>query len=122
TPTPIPTVTPTPSTGSITGLVFVDHNGNAQPDEGEGLPGATLTLTGPQSLQTTSAADGSYTFDDLQPGDQYVLAEEPPSTIYGPPKPVSPIAIAIPNGVFNWNFYHDPVPLLYLPMLQVTSD
>ena len=121
TPTPTPTITPTPSTGSIAGVVFVDENGNSLPDEGEGLQGATLTLLGSQNLQTTSAIDGSYSFSDLEPG-SYVLGEEPPSAVYGPAKPVSPIAIAVPNGVFTWNFYHDPVPLLYLPMMQVTSD
>ncbi|MBX7237224.1 MAG: hypothetical protein K1X65_22775 [Caldilineales bacterium] len=109
--TPTPTVTPTstPNVGIVNGKVYVDNNGNNQPDAGEGLAGATLTLTGPANLQRTSAADGSYSFGDVPPGD-YLLSETPP-TGYGPAKPVSAVGLSIQaNTTRTWHFGHDPLP------------
>ena len=105
--TPTPTVTP--SFGRIAGVVYEDINGNSTPDAGEGLAGAVLTLTGSASLTTTSAANGSYEFDNLTSG-SYLLAETPPDG-YGPAKPVSSIQVPVQaNSTFTWNFAHDPLP------------
>jgi len=114
---PTPSPTPTPSVGTISGVVYQDINGNQQPDPGEGLAGATLTLTGSDTRETQSAADGSYSFDNLTPGATYLLSETPPPG-FGEAKPVSSVAVQVPNGVFTWNFRHDPLPhRLYMPTL-----
>ena len=60
---------------SISGIKYVDSNNNANHDPGE-LPigGVIITLTGttntgnPLSIQTQTAADGTFSFTDLQPG------------------------------------------------------
>lgn len=80
--------------GSLAGFVFEDfsstaannNNGSFEPGE-RPIAGVSLTLTGtdlngnPVSLTTTTAADGSYRFDDLLPADAqgYVLTETQPS-------------------------------------------
>ncbi|NOZ72564.1 MAG: hypothetical protein GXP38_11755 [Chloroflexi bacterium] len=127
TPTPAPTATPTPTTGRISGKVYVDNNGNSQYDEGEGLEGAILTLSVAGDATTTSGADGSYLFSDVQPG-SYLLSETPPQG-YGEAKPVSSLLVPVSaNTAFTWDFRHDPLPTatptptsqpsLYLPLIQ----
>ena len=78
---------------SISGIKYVDSNNNANHDPGE-LPigGVIITLTGttntgnPLSIQTQTAADGTFSFTDLQPG-TYTLTETPPiNFIIGQPK------------------------------------
>lgn len=70
---------------SLSGSVYKDLNGNTQPDAGEGLPGVTVILVGtddlvaPVSLTTTTAADGSYSFDNLRPGTYTVSEVQPPN-------------------------------------------
>jgi large repetitive protein len=75
----------------IAGNVYADNNNNGSIDSGEsGLPGVTVTLTGtddqgnPVTRTTTTAADGSYSFDDLRPG-SYTVTEptQPPGTVNG---------------------------------------
>jgi hypothetical protein len=63
------------------GFVYIDANNNVVKDPGEsGIAGITVTLTGtddlgrPVNLSQTTAADGSYNFDNLRPG-AYALAE-----------------------------------------------
>ncbi len=110
TPTATPTVTPTatPSVGIINGKAYTDRNGNGQPDVNEGLAGALLDLTGPVNKQTTSAADGSYTFASLLPG-FYQLHETAPSGY----AEANPNVIGLPvqaNTTLSWNFAHSPLP------------
>ncbi len=74
--------------GSIAGFVYLDHNldGVLQQTEGR-VAGITITLTGtltngtavPQRT-TTTGVDGSYKFDDLQPG-TYTIAQTQPSLL-----------------------------------------
>ncbi|MCO6449428.1 MAG: hypothetical protein J5I90_01450 [Caldilineales bacterium] len=120
TPTPTKTPTVTPSVGAITGFVYVDLNGNSAPDTGEGIPGAQLSVVGPNSFQTTSGADGAYHFPGLQPGQTYVLSETPPPG-YGEAIPVSSIAVPVSNGTFNWHFRHEPVAATATPTATPTS-
>ena len=75
TPTPTQTVI---SLGGITGTAFSDNNGNGVPDTGEVVQGLAVTLydssytgTIPQR-NTTTDANGKYTFADLSPGSYYV--------------------------------------------------
>lgn len=62
----------------ITGTAYVDANGNALNDAGEGtVAGMTITLTptreGLPTLTVTTGADGSFAFHDLKP-DTYTLS------------------------------------------------
>jgi uncharacterized repeat protein (TIGR01451 family) len=75
----------------VAGTVYGDNNNNGRQDGGEaGLPGVAITLTGTDdngvavSLTTTTAADGSYSFDNLRPG-SYSLTEptQPAGTFNG---------------------------------------
>jgi VCBS repeat-containing protein len=74
--------------GSLAGFVYLDHNNNGELDDGEGrIGGVQLTLTGTTSTgtaisqrQTTTAADGSYRFDNLAPG-TYTIRQTQPSLL-----------------------------------------
>jgi hypothetical protein len=126
TPTPTTTPTPTPSTGSIIGMVYRDRNRNGQPDPGEGLAGGVLVLRGPTNAETTSAADGSYGFHALLPGN-YVLRSTPPAG-YSRADPDTVALFVQANTTLTWHFAHEPLPNttpsppaslpLYLPLLR----
>jgi mucin-19 len=74
-------ITPPSGTGSITGIVINDTNGDGIRNGAEGpIPGVNLNLLdqgGSIIRTTTSAADGSYTFSTLPPG-QYSVVESDP--------------------------------------------
>jgi uncharacterized protein (DUF2141 family) len=65
--------------GSLSGVVFVDLNGNgAQEADERGLAGVTITLrTGTLSQNTTTANDGAYSFSALPPGSYQVEETDP---------------------------------------------
>jgi hypothetical protein len=75
---------------TVSGLVYVDINGNGALDSGEpGLAGVSLTLTGTNGLgqsvtaTTTTAADGTYSFstdtngNTLRPGTYKIVETQP---------------------------------------------
>jgi protocatechuate 3,4-dioxygenase beta subunit len=68
---------------ALAGFVYYDANNNGIMDANEaGIAGATVTLTGQDDIgsvskSTTTAADGSYHFDNLRPG-TYTLSETQP--------------------------------------------
>jgi len=70
---------------SVGDFVYADSNGNGVQDtsETQGIPGATLHLTGTDvngdsvDRSTTSDANGNYSFDQLLPGDYQVQATPP---------------------------------------------
>jgi hypothetical protein len=70
-----------PLLSSIGDFVWLDANANGVQDAGEvGIEGVTVTLyTGAGALvgSTTTDADGLYIFDELQPGDYYVVFGAP---------------------------------------------
>jgi len=75
----------------ISGRVYADNNDNGAVDPGEaGLPGVTLVLTGTDDLgqpvrsTVTTAADGSWAFENLRPG-TYTVTEptQPAGTVNG---------------------------------------
>lgn len=73
---------------SLAGFVYVDANNNGIKDAGEaGIAGVALSLTGMDdlgasvSLVQTTAADGSYRFQNLRPG-AYVVAETQPANYF----------------------------------------
>jgi hypothetical protein len=72
-------------TASLSGFVYKDANNNGVKDNGEsGIAGVVVTLTGtddlgdPVSLNQTTAADGSYSFTGLRPGN-YALTDGQPA-------------------------------------------
>ncbi|MDO9226346.1 MAG: SdrD B-like domain-containing protein [Pseudomonadota bacterium] len=75
---------------SIAGFVYGDADNDGIKDAGEtAIPGATVTLTGtddlgnPVSASTTTAADGSYSFDNLRPGSYTVTETQPAGWLDG---------------------------------------
>jgi hypothetical protein len=69
-------------TGTISGVKFLDVNGNGVRDSGEtGQSGVTITLTGPAGFTTrttTTTADGTFSFTDV-PFGAYTLSETVPA-------------------------------------------
>ena len=123
TPTVTATPTVTPSVGLISGKAFRDDNGNSQPDSGEGLAGAIVTLVGdgnPTNLQATTGSDGSYSFPNLAPGNYLLTETAPPG--YGEGKPISSLYMAIQAGnQITRHFRHELVATLTpTPTGQVT--
>jgi hypothetical protein len=79
---------PAPSGTSLSGAAFLDSDGNGAYDNGEsGMGGITVTLTGTDqngkavSVTTTTADDGTYSFQGLLPG-TYTLSVQPPRGSY----------------------------------------
>ena len=79
--------------GSIAGTVWSDADSSELQDNGEsGIGGVVVTLTPPagidlgngdgQPITTTTAADGSYIFDSLSPGDYAIDILSPPAGIH----------------------------------------
>ncbi len=67
---------------SLSGNVFVDNSndGVRQSPAERGIAGATITLSGPSGTRTTTtAADGTYKFDDLLAG-SYTITQTQPAT------------------------------------------
>ena len=87
---------PEVAVGSLAGFVYVDLNANGSRDAGTDLPisGATVRLlnagTGAEVARTTTGADGSYAFTQLDPFTAYTLEE---------PLPASPAGLR--NGPVN---------------------
>lgn len=57
--------------GSVIGVVYADHNGNGQPDSGEGVSGKSLQATGGAPftpLGARTGANGEFSFTDVPTG------------------------------------------------------
>jgi protocatechuate 3,4-dioxygenase beta subunit len=75
---------------SLAGKVYVDANNNGALDPGEaGIGSVTLTLTGiddqgnPVSATITTAADGTYSFNNIRPGTFKVVETQPAAYLDG---------------------------------------
>ncbi len=75
---------------SIAGKVYYDANNSGALDPGEaGIGSVTLTLTGtddlgnPVSATTTTAADGTYKFGNLRPGNYKIVETQPSNYLDG---------------------------------------
>ncbi|MEO1420412.1 MAG: SdrD B-like domain-containing protein, partial [Pseudomonadota bacterium] len=80
------TYSPPPVQTGITGRYFVDMDGNgAYSIDDELVVGAQVTLVrnGAPSAETTTAADGSYRFDNVDAGGGYRVAFEDPADALG---------------------------------------
>jgi len=93
--------------GMIDGHVWQDLNGDGIFDEADmaaGLEGVTVTLkttNGVVVAETTTAADGSYTFDNLPPGDYVVVQTDLPdwsSTMDADGTNDNSIVVSLPDG------------------------
>jgi hypothetical protein len=79
---------------SISGLVFVDTDGNGIQDQNEvGLPGVTITLTGvtaggtPVFATVVTDVSGSFDFTGLAPGTYNLIETQPVNFVPGPAIP-----------------------------------
>jgi len=123
------TVDPTPpQNGSLSGIAYVDANGNDMRDPGEqAVPGALLTLS--TGATTTSAADGSYSFTTLAAA-VYTVSADPIATVPAPiggsvalGTPASLTATVIANQDAGGNdFGYDPAGLSGVAFLDVNGN
>jgi VCBS repeat-containing protein len=74
--------------GVLSGFVYIDADGDGTRDDGEaGVPGVLMSLSGTDNggaavdLTTLSQSDGSYSFDDLNPG-TYAISENQPQPLF----------------------------------------
>jgi uncharacterized repeat protein (TIGR01451 family) len=93
--------------GSITGTLFLDVNRNDVVNPGEGLGGITVSLTAdfdgdgvPDVVTTVTAADGTYSFNNLPVGDflqgiVYTITVDPAGI------PANTLASLDPDGVLD---------------------
>lgn len=111
--------TVTPASGNYSGVVFVDNNGNGQPDPGEGLAGAQITLIGPdqgadlsaqQDFTATSDAQGAFRFTGL-PAGQYGVSTSGPNGWFVQPGPTDQATIDANSGTSPVLFPASPSPL-----------
>ncbi len=110
-------ITVPPPTGSISGTLWGDVNGDGVRGTGDaGLAGRTVFLDqnqngklDPGEASTTTAADGSYTFTGLAPGTYYVDEVLPAGWIQTTPVGESAVVIDTPTQtVFNFNELASP--------------
>ncbi len=89
-----------PATGSVTGRVFNDINGNGVQDEGEpALPGVTINLLDNANAviaTTTTDGNGNYVFVNLLPG-QYTVSQTVPPGFVGTTNTVVSVTVT-PQG------------------------
>jgi uncharacterized protein (DUF2141 family) len=87
-------------TGGLSGFAYVDANRNSAKDAGEaGISG--VVITGPSGATSTTAADGSYSFSNLDAGTYTVSA---PSTASGKALfTASPLSVTIAAGATSAN-------------------
>jgi hypothetical protein len=106
---PADNITFTPS--QVSGFVFVDVDNGLDKDAGEKtLSGVNVTLTGTSSVsasavnkQTTTAADGSYSFAALDPGTYKVTFTQPAGYMPGKALSGGPNATVSTDGTLGFN-------------------
>jgi hypothetical protein len=81
--------------GVVSGVVYLDENGNGRADEGEGFPGVVLRL---DDLSTESGPDGTFEFHNVRPGSHRLNVDPdhlPPGVALTIP---STMDIGLPSG------------------------
>jgi protocatechuate 3,4-dioxygenase beta subunit len=91
------------ATGTITGLKFNDANGNASQDPGEGgVAGVTINLFaasgGALVATTTTGADGTFSFADVNPGDYQVSEVVPEGSVQTVPGGSGMVPVTVAAG------------------------
>jgi PKD repeat protein len=121
----------TPATGDYSGVVFTDGNGSGQPDAGEGLAGAQVTLTGPsngingspaQTFTATSDAQGDFRLTGL-PAGRYTVNATGPTGWFVRPGPDAQATVDSGSGASPVLFpaTPDPFPLRATATFDKTS-
>ena len=94
--------------GGIAGTVYYDRDVDAAIDSGEpGIAGVALSLRdalGNIVAATTTAADGSYVFTGLAPGDYRVVETQPAAYGSSTANTITPITVTAGAVVANQNF------------------
>jgi uncharacterized repeat protein (TIGR01451 family) len=95
-------------TGGIAGTVYFDRDVDGAIGSGEpGIAGVTLSLRGALGnivATTTTAADGSYVFTGLAPGEYRVVETQPAAYGSSTPNTITPITVTAGAVVANQNF------------------
>jgi hypothetical protein len=119
TPTPTPTVTPTAVRGSISGIVWLDRNGNGVRETEEPLlAGALVGLyaNGTQVGSVTTQSDGAYGFASLLAGSYYLQEINPPEARFSSTPDEMSIVLAegqhVSGDFGDWNGFATWLPLL----------
>ncbi len=101
------------ASNSISGFVYVDVNNNGVKDaEEHGLPGVTITLSGPVEQTVITGDDGSYLFEGLPDGMYSVSEMQPAGYLDGIDTPGQPLLGSVENDRFiDLNLSHN-VPLV----------
>ncbi|HEY0100097.1 MAG TPA: stalk domain-containing protein [Pyrinomonadaceae bacterium] len=97
-------------TGRITGLVWLDTNGNHRPDDGEQPLAGVRVLTG-SNRDTLTDENGVYVIGDLPPGEHAVLIDEktlPEKTVSASGTRAAKVLAGSESG--NINFPITPAP------------
>ncbi|MGL4461148.1 MAG: SdrD B-like domain-containing protein, partial [Planctomycetia bacterium] len=104
-----------PGTSFLAGTVYLDLNGDGDQDPGEvGVPGVTVTLTGPGGGTVTTDASGNYIFTNLTIGAGYTITETQPTAFgNGLENPGNTINVAsLPaGGLVGQNFGEVPATI-----------
>lgn len=123
TPSPTPTNTPTatrvPTVGGITGVAFVDANGNGLSDPAETrLPNLMVSLkngAGQVVATVLTSAGGEYSFQDLAPGTYTVESALPESHFPRPAQHqvdlVAGALVEVPLPYYSYNYVYLPMTL-----------
>jgi photosystem II stability/assembly factor-like uncharacterized protein len=117
-PTATPSPTLTPASGDIAGIVWLDTNGNGQPDTGEtGLAGIVITLLrdGQFRGEQTTRGDGQYIFRDLANG-MYTVSETQPTQLRFSTTP-NEVRVGLVGGIRWANFGDWNGRATYLPLI-----
>jgi LPXTG-motif cell wall-anchored protein len=93
--------------GSISGHKWLDPNGDGSYEDKTPLEGVTIELwkDGAFFKSTTTAADGSYSFADLEPGNYTVLEKSPANMVPIPPDSIN-VVLAEGQNVTGIDFYN----------------
>ena len=97
-----------PGTGSISGLAYLDHNGNGQWNTGEpGVPGSQVTLSGtttegnvPITRTALTGDDGSFHFGNVSPG-IYSVTQTQPKALRDGQESTTAAGVVVANDTFS---------------------
>jgi protocatechuate 3,4-dioxygenase beta subunit len=104
--------------GSVSGRIYEDVDEGYGYDDGE-APFAGLTIQlidkdGNVVAETTTGADGTYRFDDVEPGDYTIKIVDPPAgRVFETPGPVT--VVAGEESVNHNSGFHVVIPVVTVP-------
>lgn len=110
-------------TGTITGIVWIDTDGDGEigNDETERIAGAKVTLKNEDTTVSaaTTKADGAYVFEDIPLGTYTMSVTDPeerePTTV------ISAEVTVMEYGAIEWNFGFEPIGEIWVSDNQVNN-